>query len=43
MNTCIACKPFCMLIIKQLIELVQSGNWFTTINLRETYFYLSRG
>lgn len=34
LNTCIACKPF--LTIKHL----QPGDWFTTIDLKNTYFHV---
>lgn len=37
-NECIACKKFSMRI--RLLELLQPGNWFTTIHLRDAYFHV---
>lgn len=39
LNTSIARKPFCILTIKQLLEFVQLGDWFTTIDLKDAYFH----
>ncbi|KAL3067396.1 hypothetical protein OYC64_017183 [Pagothenia borchgrevinki] len=38
LNRHIACRKFRMLTIKQLLGLVQPGDWFTTIDLKDTYF-----
>lgn len=38
LNTHFASKPFSVLNIKQLLELVHLGNWFTTIASKEAYF-----
>lgn len=40
LNTCIAHKSFCMLTIKQLLGLVQPSDWFTTTDLKGTYFHV---
>jgi len=40
LNQHIVCKKFHMLTIKQLLELVQPGDWFTTIDLRDAYFHV---
>ena len=39
LNQHIACKKFHMLTIKQLLGLVQPGDWFTTIDLKNAYFH----
>lgn len=41
LNTAIGSSTFCMLMIKQLLELVQPRDWFTTINLKKAYDHVS--
>ena len=40
LNRHIACREFRMLTIKQLLGLVQPGDWFTTIDLNDAYFHV---
>ena len=40
LNQCIARKTFHMLTIRRLLELVQPGDWFTTIDVKDAYFHV---
>jgi len=40
LNLHIARRKFQMLTIKQLLGLVQPGDWFTTIDLKDAYFHV---
>ncbi len=39
LNMRIGCKTFRMLTTRKLLELVQPGDWFTTIDLKDAYFH----
>ena len=40
LNQCITQKTFRMLTTRRLLELVQPGDWFPTINLKDAYFHI---
>ncbi|XP_045919663.1 uncharacterized protein LOC123979658 [Micropterus dolomieu] len=40
LNQHIAWKPFRMLTLRKLLELVQPGDWLTTIDLKDAYFHV---
>jgi len=40
LNLYIVRKTFQMLTVKRLLELVQPGDWFTTIDLKDAYFHV---
>lgn len=40
LNTCIGRRTFRMLTTRRLLELVQPGDWFTTIDLKDAYFHV---